>query len=64
VLKNYFTVDIEYPEMLFWRLFCQYILEGRLTRITGALDEFFYSHSILTQYSYSQFVKLSVPLCN
>jgi 2-polyprenyl-3-methyl-5-hydroxy-6-metoxy-1,4-benzoquinol methylase len=64
VLRKYFTVEVEYPEMYFWRLVSGYILGDRLYSLAVALDEFFYRHNILTRYSYRQFIRLTVPAAN
>lgn len=60
VLRKYFSVEIEYPEMFFWRLASSYLLRGRLYGLAVALDEFFYRHNILSRYSYRQFIRLTV----
>ena len=59
VLRRYFTVRVEYPELLFFRLASQYLFRGHLMRPMAALDSFFYRRGWLLRYSYRQYVLLS-----
>jgi SAM-dependent methyltransferase len=60
-LRKGFDVEIEFPEMCFWRLASGYLLKGRLAGITTLLDDLFYRHKVLLRYSYRQYIKISVP---
>jgi SAM-dependent methyltransferase len=60
-LRKRFDVEIEYPEMCFWRLASGYLFKGRLAGMTTFLDDLFYRHKVLLRYSYRQYVKISVP---
>ncbi len=59
ILRRYFTVEIEYPEMYFWRLIAIYILRGRLRDEFTTIDNFFYRHKLLLRYSYRQYLRIS-----
>jgi SAM-dependent methyltransferase len=59
-LRKRFDVEIEYPEMCYWRLASGYLLKGKLADLTTLLDDFFYRHKVLLRYSYRQYVKISV----
>lgn len=57
-LRRYFNVEVEYPEMLFFRLASQYLLRGRMSGFFGAIDDAFYKRRWMVKYSYRQFLTL------
>jgi SAM-dependent methyltransferase len=59
-LRARFDVEIEYPEMLFWRLASYYLFKNKLLSATTSLDKFFYKHQLFLPFSYRQYVKISV----
>jgi 2-polyprenyl-3-methyl-5-hydroxy-6-metoxy-1,4-benzoquinol methylase len=61
LLRKRFTVDIEYPEMMFFSLAGQYLLRDHLMRPLRALDAFLYRRNWLRRYSYRQYVRLAKP---
>jgi SAM-dependent methyltransferase len=54
-----FAVEVEYPELYFWKLASAYLLKHRLWRQADALDALFYRRGWLLPYSYRQYVKLA-----
>jgi SAM-dependent methyltransferase len=60
-LRKRFDVEIEYPEMFYWRLASGYLFKGKLVDMTARLDDLFYRHKLFLRYSYRQYVKISVP---
>lgn len=59
ILKKYFVVDVEYPELLFFRLASEYLLRGRLHSLMNRLDAYYFQFSNLRRYSYRQNLFLS-----
>ncbi len=59
ILKQYFSVQVVYPELLFFRLASQYLLKGGLYDLTNKLDEFFFQFPGFRKYSYRQNLFLS-----
>lgn len=62
LLRKHFTVNIVYPELLFFRLASQYLLKGRLHSLMSQLDTFFFQFSNFRKYSYRQNVFLSAKI--
>jgi 2-polyprenyl-3-methyl-5-hydroxy-6-metoxy-1,4-benzoquinol methylase len=58
-LREYFHVDIEYPEMFFFSLISPYLLRGAGFGFFRAIDRLFYRHRWLLKYSYRQYIMLS-----
>jgi 2-polyprenyl-3-methyl-5-hydroxy-6-metoxy-1,4-benzoquinol methylase len=59
LIERYFRVDIEYPELLFFRMASAYLLRGHLKSPFQMLDDYFYRYPAFRQYSYRQYVCLS-----
>ena len=59
-MRKRFDVDIEYPEMVYWRLASGYLLKGKLAGMMTLLDNLFYRHKLFLRWSYRQYVKISV----
>lgn len=59
VIKKYFHVEIEYPELLFFRMISFYLLRGRLIRPFQLLDSYFFKYPMFRKYSYRQYLCLS-----
>jgi hypothetical protein len=57
-LRRYFRVDVEYPELLFFRLISIYLFRRRLADICRSLDVWFYRIRSLRRFSYNQHLKL------
>jgi SAM-dependent methyltransferase len=57
-LRKHFGVEVEYPEMLFFRLASLYLLGDRLASLTGTVDSFLYRRRWLLRYSYRQFITI------
>jgi len=57
-LRRHFQVEVEYPEMMFFRLASQYLFRDHLSAFCGAIDDFFYRRRWLLRYSYRQFLTL------
>lgn len=58
-LRKYFKVEIEYPELLFFRMISTYLFRGRFMRPLQKLDEYFFKYPALRKFSYRQYVCLS-----
>jgi SAM-dependent methyltransferase len=59
LLKQYFSVEIVYPELLFFRLASQYLLKRRLYGLTKRIDDYLFQFSRFRKYSYRQNLFLS-----
>lgn len=59
LLKQYFSVEIVYPELLFFRLASQYLLKRRLYGLTKRIDDYFFQYPRFRKYSYRQNLFLS-----
>ena len=59
LLREHFTVEVEYPEMFMARLASAYLLRGRGKDAATRLDESLYRIRFLRRFSYRQYVKLS-----
>jgi 2-polyprenyl-3-methyl-5-hydroxy-6-metoxy-1,4-benzoquinol methylase len=60
LLRTYFKVETEYPEMILWHLVSIYVLKRRLIGLTHNLDDFTYRFlPFLRKYSYYQRLKIS-----
>lgn len=58
-LRGRFDVAVEYPEMLFFRLGAEYVLNNYGRRTAAAVDEFLYRHNYGTSYSYRQWLMIT-----
>ncbi len=58
-IKRYFHVEIEYPELLFFRMISFYLLRGHLLRPFQMLDDYFFNYPMFRKYSYRQYLCLS-----
>jgi len=58
-LKKAFTVEVIYPEMLFFRLASSYLLKRHFENFLGKIDEFFFRRRWLLSHSYRQYLLLS-----
>jgi 2-polyprenyl-3-methyl-5-hydroxy-6-metoxy-1,4-benzoquinol methylase len=58
-IKKYFNVEIEYPELLFFRMISSYLLRGHFNRPFEVLDNFFFKYPACRKYSYRQYLCLS-----
>ncbi|WAL59155.1 class I SAM-dependent methyltransferase [Thermocoleostomius sinensis] len=58
-LQQAFQVEIDYPELLFFRLASQYLLRGRLHSLMKQLDDYFFQFPTFRKYSYRQNLFLS-----
>jgi SAM-dependent methyltransferase len=59
LLKQYFSVEIVYPEFLFFRLASQYLLKRRLFGLMKQLDDYLFQFPRFRKYSYRQNLFLS-----
>jgi 2-polyprenyl-3-methyl-5-hydroxy-6-metoxy-1,4-benzoquinol methylase len=58
-MGKYFHLEIEYPELLFFRMIPAYLLRGHLCSPFGMLDDYFFKYAAFKKYSYRQCVYLS-----
>lgn len=57
-LRRHFTVDIEYPELLFFQLASVYLLKYRAKRTCKRIDEILYRFPAMRRMSYRQILYL------
>ena len=57
-LRKRLHVEVEYPEMHFFRMLSGYVFKGRLHQSLSSLDEFFFRHRLLVNWSYRQYLML------
>lgn len=57
-MRKHFDVQVEYPELYFFRMASKYLLRGHLGGAFEALDSYFYRYPSVRQYSYSQYLYL------
>ena len=58
-IKKYFSVDVEYPELLLFNLISLYIFRGHLSKPCQILDKYFYQYPAARKYSYRQYLCIS-----
>jgi 2-polyprenyl-3-methyl-5-hydroxy-6-metoxy-1,4-benzoquinol methylase len=58
-LRERFTVEVEYPDLVLFRMISRYLLRGHCMRPFEGLDHYFYRFAALRQYSYQQYLCLS-----
>jgi len=58
-LRNVFKVEIEYPELLYFRMISFYIFRGRFMKPFQMLDNYFYRFPKFRKNSYRQYLFLS-----
>ena len=58
-LNKYFTVEIEYPELLFFRMISLYLFHGYFGKPFQMLDSYFYQFCSFRKHSYRQYLCLS-----
>ncbi|WP_052754448.1 class I SAM-dependent methyltransferase [Calothrix sp. 336/3] len=57
-LKKYFSVNLEYPELVFFGLASVYLFKGGFHPPMQALDKFLYQYPTFRKYSYRQYLML------
>jgi 2-polyprenyl-3-methyl-5-hydroxy-6-metoxy-1,4-benzoquinol methylase len=58
-LKKYFHVEIEYPELVLFRMIPMYLFRGKLLGPFNLLDSYLYKYPKVRRYSYRQYLYLS-----
>jgi hypothetical protein len=58
-LKKYFNVEIEIPELIYFRMIAHYLFRGRLIKPVHILDNYFYRFDSFKKRSYYQYLCLS-----
>ena len=58
-LRKHFHVDVEFPELLYFRMIPNYIFRGRFKKPFELLDEYFYKYRSFRDKSYRQCLYLS-----
>jgi SAM-dependent methyltransferase len=58
-LRNNFSVNVEYPELVFFRLASFYLLKGRLASLLTNVDNYLFQFPNFRKYSYRQYLLLS-----
>ena len=59
ILKKYFKVKIEFPELFYFRLISTYLLNGYFKKFFILIDKLFFHIKPLKKYSYRQYIYLS-----
>lgn len=62
-LRKDFSVNVVYPELVFFRLASLHLLKGRLSQLMKWLDDYFFQFHDFRKYSYRQYLLLSQCLC-
>jgi 2-polyprenyl-3-methyl-5-hydroxy-6-metoxy-1,4-benzoquinol methylase len=57
-LREFFNVEVEVPEMLFFELASKYLFKWRFASVMKATDKFLYRHNLARRYSYLQHLML------
>lgn len=58
-LRKYFNVEVEFPELLYFRMIPNYIFRGHFKRPFELLDKYFYRYSSFRDKSYRQCLYIS-----
>ncbi len=58
-IRKYFCVQIEIPELVFFRMISKYLFRGHLSIAFKLLDDYFYKYPAIRKYSYKQYLYLS-----
>ena len=58
-LRELFAVEVEYPDLVLFRMISRYLLRGHCMRPFEALDRYGYRFAALRKYSYQQYLCLS-----
>jgi len=58
-LRELFAVEVEYPELVLFRMISRYLFRGHCMRPFEALDRYAYRFAALRKYSYHQYLCLS-----
>jgi SAM-dependent methyltransferase len=58
-LRKYFNVQIDYPQLFFFRLASVYLFKDKLWGLTTGLDDFFFQFQNFRKLSYRQYLRLS-----
>jgi cyclopropane fatty-acyl-phospholipid synthase-like methyltransferase len=58
-LRERFVVEVEYPELVLFRMISRYLFRGHCMQPFEVLDRYFYQYPALRQYSYHQYLCLS-----
>jgi len=58
-LKKYFHVEVEFPELLYFRMISSYLFRGHFRKLFHILDNYFYKYHAFRKYSYRQYLCLS-----
>jgi len=57
-LRRYFNINIEYPELLYFRLISIYLLRDKFSLLFKFIDDKLYKYPFIRKYSYRQYVLL------
>jgi 2-polyprenyl-3-methyl-5-hydroxy-6-metoxy-1,4-benzoquinol methylase len=55
-LRSRLRVDVEYPEMHFFRMLSGYVFKGRLHEPLKSIDDFLFRHRLFVDWSYRQYL--------
>lgn len=58
-IRKYFHVEVEYPELLFFRMISSYLFRGKFRGSFQKLDNYFYKYPAFRKHSYRQYICLS-----
>ncbi len=56
MLKRYFNVEIEFPELVFFRMISTYLLRGHFFKQFQEIDKYLFKFKSLRKYSYRQYL--------
>lgn len=58
-IRKDFNVEVEYPELMLFRMISSYLLRGRAKAPFQLLDNYFFRYPAIRKYSYRQYLYLS-----
>jgi len=58
-LRKYFHVEVEFPELLYFRMVSKYLFRGHFRKPFQILDDYFFKYPALRKHSYRQYLCLS-----
>jgi len=58
-MRKYFHVEVEYPELLYFRMISSYLFRNQFRGFSQMLDDHFYNYPAVRKHSYRQYLCLS-----
>lgn len=58
LIREHFAVEIEYPELLYFRMISSYLFRNRFKHVSKRLDDYFFKYPAVRRLSYRQYLRL------